>query len=101
RSRNGNAYSCPQPASVRKTNESVPPVAAAVPAAPWIFLRAARPPLQLRRFSRSSLSHATARDTSRDKRRSDTGIHPPNHRQKGSRSEEHTSELQSLAYLVC
>src|SRR2546425_5851406 len=34
-------------------------------------------------------------------RQRDAGVHRPNTRALTARSEEHTSELQSLAYLVC
>src|SRR5205823_14092747 len=79
-----------------------------------------------RRFSRSFRLPEPVQDTSRDRRRSKMGTRPailhltksarfhPAHRfqegrvaatanlwARGSRSEEHTSELQSLAYLVC
>src|SRR5229473_6693548 len=58
--------------------------------------------LMIRRPPRSTLFPYTTLFRSISRHCSGPGPHPPRPRQcLGNRSEEHTSELQSLAYLVC
>src|SRR6266404_7458748 len=58
--------------------------------------------LMIRRPPRSTLFPYTTLFRSGPARRSRRGAAPPRQRPRsGPRSEEHTSELQSLAYLVC
>src|SRR2546425_5687252 len=63
------------------------------------LFRSRWPPCNLRR----TLEPNARQDLCRRPRRNqnDEGSAPPPPARRGSRSEEHTSELQSLAYLVC